>query len=181
LPMYYNQIQAGQMGKTVSWLPTRSEDNRGTLYVLAGEHPESGRVDGNVMTASQVAQANAKYWDVYRWNWNLDDWEPYTGNTFLLGDVDGNGSISIADVTALIDYILNGDASAISMEASDVDATGSVNIADVTALIDYLVGGQLEMRKSSVHPRSLAPRADCKDDHIFLDELEAIPNRQQDK
>jgi hypothetical protein len=148
LPMYYNQIQAGQMGKTVNWLPMRSEDNRGTLYVYAGEHPESGKVDGNVMTASQVAQANAKYWDVYRWNWNLDDWEPYTGNTFLQGDVNGDGSVGIADVTALIDYLLNGEANAINLAAADIDNDGSVMISDVTALIDYLMAGVDKLNKA---------------------------------
>jgi Leucine-rich repeat (LRR) protein len=148
LPMYYNQIKAGQMGKTVSWLPTRSEDNRGTLYVLAGEHPESGRVDGNIMTASQVAQANAKYWDVYCWNWAINDWEPYTGNTFLQGDVNGDGSVGIADVTALIDYLLNGEANAINLAAADIDNDGSVMISDVTALIDYLMAGVDKLNKA---------------------------------
>lgn len=55
------------------------------------------------------------------------------------GDVNHDGHITIADVTALIDYLLSND-SEIPAEA-DVNANGSVSIADVTALIDYLLSG----------------------------------------
>lgn len=54
------------------------------------------------------------------------------------GDVNQDGSVNIADVTALIDYLL-GDTSAAPAEA-DVNQDGIVNIADVTALIDLLLG-----------------------------------------
>lgn len=57
------------------------------------------------------------------------------------GDVDGDGNIGIADVTALIDAILTGNMSNISITAADVDFNGSVDIADVTALIDYILTG----------------------------------------
>ena len=59
--------------------------------------------------------------------------------TFLRGDVDMDGSVSIADVTALIDYILSHDDTGISVEAADCDLDGSVSIADVTALIDFIL------------------------------------------
>ena len=57
------------------------------------------------------------------------------------GDVDMSGNVNIADVTALIDYLLSGDASAINLDAADCDNSGSVNISDVTTLIDYLLSG----------------------------------------
>ena len=57
------------------------------------------------------------------------------------GDANGDGVISIADVTALIDYLLSGDANGISLENADCNQDGSVTIADVTALIDYLLSG----------------------------------------
>ena len=59
----------------------------------------------------------------------------------LLGDVDKNGFVNISDVTALVDYLLNGDASAISLSNADCDGSGVVNISDVTTLIDYLLSG----------------------------------------
>ena len=57
------------------------------------------------------------------------------------GDVNGDGSVNISDVTALIDYLLSGNASGINVTAADCNQDGSVNISDVTGLIDYLLGG----------------------------------------
>ena len=61
--------------------------------------------------------------------------------TFLRGDVNGDGSVNISDVTALIDYLLTGNASEISMSGVDTNQDGSINISDVTALIDHLLTG----------------------------------------
>ena len=60
---------------------------------------------------------------------------------FLRGDVDKNGEVKIADVTALINYLLSGDASSINLQAADCDQNGEIKIADVTALINYLLSG----------------------------------------
>ncbi|MBR5673393.1 MAG: M6 family metalloprotease domain-containing protein [Muribaculaceae bacterium] len=60
------------------------------------------------------------------------------GHGFDLGDVDHDGSVNIADVTALIDYLLSG-AGDTCLICADVDQDGNVNIADVTALIDILL------------------------------------------
>ena len=57
------------------------------------------------------------------------------------GDVNGDNNVSIADVTALIDYLLSGDASSVNLGAADCNQDNSVSIADVTALIDYLLSG----------------------------------------
>ena len=57
------------------------------------------------------------------------------------GDVDGDGNIGIADVTALIDYLLTGSGTSFYEENADFDEDGNIGIADVTALIDYLLTG----------------------------------------
>ena len=59
----------------------------------------------------------------------------------LRGDVDEDRSINIADVTALIDYLLSGNADSINLDNADCDQDGNINIADVTSLIDYLLSG----------------------------------------
>ena len=46
--------------------------------------------------------------------------------------------MNIADVTALIDYLL-GSASNVNELAADVNGDKAINIADVTALIDMLL------------------------------------------
>ena len=62
-----------------------------------------------------------------------------TAAQFQRGDVNHDGHITIADVTALIDYLLSND-SEIPAEAN-VNGDSTVSIADVTALIDYLLSG----------------------------------------
>ncbi|MBR3451793.1 MAG: BspA family leucine-rich repeat surface protein, partial [Muribaculaceae bacterium] len=62
-------------------------------------------------------------------------------NAGLRGDVDGNGNVNISDVTALIDYLLSGNASGINLSGADCNQDSSVNISDVTSLIDYLLSG----------------------------------------
>ena len=63
------------------------------------------------------------------------------GSNFLRGDVDNDGEVSIADVTALIDYILSHDSNGVNVEAADCDQDGEVGISDITALIDYIFSG----------------------------------------
>ena len=57
-----------------------------------------------------------------------------------MGDVDGDGNVGIADVTALVDYILD-HSNVIVADAADVDQDGNIGIADVTVLIDYILNG----------------------------------------
>ena len=63
------------------------------------------------------------------------------GSDITIGDVNMDGEVNIADVTALIDYLLSGNASAIDLTAADVNGDQEVNIADVTVLIDRLLTG----------------------------------------
>ena len=62
------------------------------------------------------------------------------GHAFEAGDVNHDGNVNIADVTALIDMLLGGNDDACTI-CADVNGDESVNIADVTALIDMLLGG----------------------------------------
>ncbi len=53
----------------------------------------------------------------------------------LPGDVNGDGSVNISDVSAVIDLILSGRYS----DSSDVNGDGSVNISDINALIAIIL------------------------------------------
>lgn len=57
------------------------------------------------------------------------------------GDINGDGTVSISDITALIDYLLSGDDTNIQLDNADVDCNGTVSVSDVTALIDKLLSG----------------------------------------
>ena len=86
----------------------------------------------NVETTATIALAEVQ--DMYFSN-------EAGGNDFLRGDVNGDGSVSISDVTALINYLLSGDATDVNVDAANCNQDESVSISDVTALINYLLSG----------------------------------------
>ncbi len=66
--------------------------------------------------------------------------EVFEHSDVVPGDVNGDGEVSVGDVTILIDSLLGGDLSAINVENADFNGDQQVNVADVTALIDWLLG-----------------------------------------
>lgn len=58
---------------------------------------------------------------------------------FILGDVNQDGSVNIADVTVLIDYLLGSAVTTFDELAADTNQDNDINIADVTKLIDMLL------------------------------------------
>ena len=55
--------------------------------------------------------------------------------------MNGDGNVSISDVTKLIDYLLTDRPDDVDLEAADCNLDGNVSISDVTKLIDYLLSG----------------------------------------
>ena len=55
------------------------------------------------------------------------------------GDVNMDGNVSIADVTAIADYLLGYEISPFSKFNADLVDDAKITIADVTALIDMLL------------------------------------------
>ena len=56
----------------------------------------------------------------------------------VLGDVNGDGEVTIADVNALLDIIQNGNSSSPNYGRADVNGDGEVNMDDVNAVIDII-------------------------------------------
>ena len=47
-------------------------------------------------------------------------------------------TVAIADAVALIDYILNGEATGLNLDLADMDGDGAIGIADVADLVDLI-------------------------------------------
>ena len=62
--------------------------------------------------------------------------------TPLLGDVNGDGDVSVTDITTLVDAILISNFSNIVPENSDVDGSGDYSVSDVMAIVDIILGKQ---------------------------------------
>ncbi len=59
--------------------------------------------------------------------------------SFLLGDVNKDGNVNVADVTTLINYLMGATVSPFSTEAADMDGNGEINVSDITALINLVM------------------------------------------
>ena len=122
---YRNKISGANMDALIASLVTRQASSPGNFRVIynSGEH--------NTMTGSQVNTSRKKYWIPMRYNGT--DWVEI--DSYLLGDVNGDNEVNIADVNALIDLILKHQ----STTAADVNSDGEVNVADVNFLIDIIL------------------------------------------
>ena len=102
---------------------------------------EQIKVDGKLMADGMTYYARCKtsYLD-FDGNSHATAYGPvisfvYKEAETLGGDVNGDGEVNIADVNALIDMILSGNASI----EGDVNNDSEVNIADVNTLIDFIL------------------------------------------
>ncbi len=71
---------------------------------------------------------------------NAELTEPSTPE-YIRGDVNGDQTVNIKDVTDLIDYLLSGYSDGININGADCSEDNAINIKDVTDLIDYLLSG----------------------------------------
>ena len=67
------------------------------------------------------------------------------------GDVNGDGSVSVDDVTLLIDLLLSGVT--INTPAADCNNDDYVSTGDVTALIDFLLGIRIRADETDSHAK----------------------------
>ena len=146
LPAGYYQLQAaveavqqGDESLSVSGVTLRVDDEA-TACHTANHLPEIFFVDAMLEEGEHTLGLYVENTDA---NWVATDnfvLRYYGPNPFLLGDVNGDGAVTIADVTALVDIILGKSNGSYLDCAADVNGDGNITIADVTALVDIILG-----------------------------------------
>jgi len=157
---------SGPWQGTIRWaLATKGTDGKYSVATSAYttqvdlQENETATID---ISGSYYLTEGTKYYVVvwspyfpnnYDWNWFFNDPVPFTVGDwvtppdpqFILGDVNNDGKVSIADVSALIDYLLGSEAE-VNTEAANINGDATISIADVSALIDLLLaqGGEEE-------------------------------------
>ena len=87
-----------------------------------------------VPKGSKVAYQNAQYWREFK---NIVE--------IIKGDVNKDGKVTIADVTALVDIILGKDGTqpfVFDHECADVNEDGNITIPDVSALVNIILDAE---------------------------------------
>lgn len=59
----------------------------------------------------------------------------------IRGDINGDGSVNITDLTLLVTHLFSGGAAPECFEEGDADGNGSIIISDITYLVSYLFRG----------------------------------------
>ena len=132
----YIEVYAGDATATLNATETGNEAYR----LITGITDKFYTVENLTAEGTFLYKVKALYIDGTESAWsNIEEVTLFqNGHGFDVGDVNHDGSVTIKDVTALIDYLLgDGD---VCMTCADVNGSTDVTIADVTALIDMLLG-----------------------------------------
>lgn len=123
--MSLNEVYCDIPDPSAIWMGTRvfSRYNYETGYDYTGRvlHVPVGTVE--------AYQADTKWSEYFE----------YIVENINYGDVDGDGRVSIADVSELIDLLLSGNANIADNPAADVDCDGRIGISDISELIDRIL------------------------------------------
>lgn len=136
--LYWNQIKESGMNTLVNSLRTIPSGSTGFLGVLYPNYSASGIAEGNVITDVQVTIARNKRWIPKQYDHSYGSWVDIPINTAIPGDVNGDGEVTGSDVTALYNYLLFNDSSAIVN--GDQNGDGDITGSDVTAVYNILLG-----------------------------------------
>ena len=120
-----------------------NETGDATYRLITGITDKYYTVENLTAEGTFLYKVKALYLDGTESEWsNVEEVTLFeNGHGFDLGDVNHDGKVAITDVTALIDYLLNGNETNCCLICADVNQDGKIAITDVTALIELLLNG----------------------------------------
>ena len=146
----------GQPGKTYRLDYPTSGSNPSTSSWMVGVTGSSQTVNSNNTTSYFMINGSSPQFDKITSNTTFNRGYAYLkiptsqtggattiitnlgGSAVVPGDVNGDGHVSSADITALYDYLLNSDTS--NLVNGDVDNDGHITSGDVTAVYSIMLG-----------------------------------------
>ena len=131
-----NKISASGANTLINSLCTIPSGSQGNLQYIYPGYSSGSYVENNVnLTDAQVRSARNKRWIPYKFTGS--GWVEIPVNTVVTGDVNNDGTVTAADVTAIYNYLLNNDSS--QLINGDVNGDGMVTSADVTEIYNILL------------------------------------------
>ena len=128
-----NNINGNAMTSFINSLVSYpSGSAKGTIYAVKNNNKEK-----NIVKNEQAAMAEAKGWLVCVYDEGR--WMGFRG---VFGDVNDDGVCNAADITAIYNWILNGDASMLIHGDQNLDNV--LNAADVTKVYNLILGPSSE-------------------------------------
>ena len=120
-----------------------SESGDALYRLITGITDKFYTVENLAAAGTFLYKVKALYQDGTESEWsNIEEVTLFeSGHGYQLGDVNHDGSVSIKDVTTLIDGLL-GNMSGVCEICADVSGDGTVSIKDVTSLVDMLLSNE---------------------------------------
>lgn len=85
------------------------------------------------------AGSRAAYTAASRWN-SFSNIKELDG-AVIIGDANGDGTVDVADVVAIVNYILNKPGENFNEQAADVNGDGVIDVADVVGVVNIILRG----------------------------------------
>ena len=135
-----NQINSSGANTLINSLCTIPAGSTGVLQYIYPGYSSGFYVEKNVnLTDAQVRAARNKRWIPYKFVAETG-WVEIPVNTAIPGDVNGDGQVTAADITALYDVLLNNDYNQIVN--GDQTGDGVITAADVTAVYTIMLSSK---------------------------------------
>ena len=136
----YNQLSANQLRFLVTSLEEREIGNgTGAVMNLTISIPENQSMGDYTITLSGI-ELNHNEGSNVETIYQADAISKLTVVAAKPGDANGDGKVSVTDVTTVVNYILQKVPSNFVFEAADVSGDGKVSITDVTKIINIVLG-----------------------------------------
>lgn len=129
-------------GNTTVSSSKMAETGDATYRVITGITDKSYTVENLTANGTFLYRVKALYVNGTESAWSNVE-EVTLSQSILMGDVNRDGQLSITDVTALVDYLLD-DTTDIDTAAADLSGDGAITITDVTSLIDLLLASDAQ-------------------------------------
>ena len=137
--LYYPNIQSVKVyaGEVTAPQLRATETGDDTWRTITGITDKFYTMNNLVAEGTFLYKVKAIYQDGTESAWSNTQMVTLFDNGGAAGDVNGDGLVNIADVTEIIDLMINNNGEYFAN--ADVDGNGVINIADVTSLIDMLL------------------------------------------
>ena len=125
--LYIDNISIGTVNP---WIEVNEITN--TNYTIDGLTPET-TYEVEVMGYNNESESN--------WCETVE-FTTLAESAILLGDVNNDGVVSIADITTLIDYLVGATVESFNEDNANVNGDDTISIGDVAVLVDLILGGE---------------------------------------
>ncbi len=145
------------------------------VRVRVGTGMKEGKYYAQLVNAS-LADSEARSHEVEQQSFTI------TVLSLNLGDANGDGNVTVADMTAIAHHVMGRTPEGFSAKAADANGDGQVNVADYTAVAHLLLYGTIERPAAARGVMVFADQQDTDvsalDNTVYIAPMEAVAGQE---